>query len=642
MRVRNPFLLLAAEQIEFDTTFLDLFEPGALEVLQKRSDSLWNRVCIFRSSPGGGKTTLLRLFTPSALKTLHMFRDRENYKELYNRLKELNVLDEGGVRLLGVMLSCSRNRSYAGIEDLVFDENYEQNINKKKRLLFALLNCRIIISALKGLSELADLNFPDELDLVYIKSPQEDVPLHYPINCSGLELFNWAQKMEEEICSIIDDLMPIDNNGKLMDSMLSSLYIISPKNMLVNGSQIVERAVVMFDDFNELTPVQRETIMRTIISSRPPVGIWISERLEALSEREVLKDVLPGDRVGRDFEEIVLEKFWRDNPGRFEKVVLNIANRRIKYADVRGVSSFTECLSDKLDNEVWLKVLTHVSKKVEEKISKRRKYQKWLEFCKRLTNSFKNGAITWRALEILVDRDSQKTLSDFSEIGVDKILSAEEFTKQCGSDVKAAAELFISMEYNIPYYYGWSRIAKMSSFNIEQFIYLSAKLFEEFLSSSLISTSPKPLTPKQQEKILKKSVESRLSEIIDRMPKKENIKRFVDAIGNFARWETYKPNAPYSPGVTGIAIEMEDLDLLLKSPKYEDLALTISECIKQNLLLPVPNHKCKGRNWMVLYLNRMLCVKYGLPLHYGGWREKTLHELYIWLREGFKPKISKR
>jgi len=642
MRVRNPFLLLAAEQIDFDATFLDLFEPGVLDILQGKSDGLWSRMFVFRSSPGGGKTTLLRLFTPSSLRTLYTFRDRGNYKELYSKLKNFNVLDENGINLLGVMLSCSRNKSYAGIEDLELDTNKENDASKKKRLLFALLNCRIIISALKGIATLADLSFPDELNLIHINAPKEDISVCCPTNCSGLELFEWAQKMEEEICRIIDDLTSVGNNGKLADNTLSSLYIINPKNMLVNGSQIVKQVVVMLDDFNELTPIQRKSIMRTVISSRPPVGVWISERLEALSEKELItKDLLPGDRIGRDYEIITLENFWSKNPGKFEKVVLNVANRRIKYADYRGISSFRECISDNLEDKVWCEVLRDLSKKVEEKISGKRKYQEWLKFCKEVSNSFSNMAITWRALEILVERDKQRTLSDFDEIGMDKILTIDEFYKQCGSDVKAAAELFISEEFNLPYYFGWSRIAKISTFNIEQFIYLSSKLFEEFLSSALISTSPRPLVPKQQEKTLKKSIETRLSDIIERLPKKEMIKNFIYAIGEFAKWETYKPNAPYSPGVTGIAIEMSDLNLLTHE-QYKDLALVISECIKQNLLLPVPNYKCKGKYWMVLYLNRMLCVKYGLPLQYGGWREKTLHELYVWLREGFRSKTTRR
>jgi hypothetical protein len=38
-----------------------------------------------------------------------------------------------------------------------------------------------------------------------------------------------------------------------------------------------------------------------------------------------------------------------------------------------------------------------------------------------------------------------------------------------------------------------------------------------------------------------------------------------------------------------------------------------------------------------LYLNRLLCPKHWLPLQYGGFKEKTLDELYRWLSSGFTP-----
>ncbi len=46
------------------------------------------------------------------------------------------------------------------------------------------------------------------------------------------------------------------------------------------------------------------------------------------------------------------------------------------------------------------------------------------------------------------------------------------------------------------------------------------------------------------------------------------------------------------------------------------------------------NHKCKGREWMVLYLNRMSCVHYNLPLDYGGFKEKSLDDLCDWIEKG--------
>ena len=165
---------------------------------------------------------------------------------------------------------------------------------------------------------------------------------------------------------------------------------------------------------------------------------------------------------------------------------------------------------------------------------------------------------------------------------------------------------------------------------------MCSNLFEEFLSSSLIKTHTGPLNPKDQERVLIGAIEKRLSNTIDRMPRKEKIRNFIDAIGQYSKWETYRPNAPYSPGVTGVAINMKDIDVLNSHDRYEMLRFVISECIKQNLLLPMPERKCKYEKWTILYLNRMLCVKYKLPLQYGRWREKSLNLLDSWQKRGFR------
>lgn len=655
MAVRNPFKLLTSEQIEHDEMFLGLFEPGILEMLQKEGESLWNRLYVIRSSPGGGKTTLLRLFTPQSLKTLQSLRSRENYKEVFEKLNKLSVLDEKRVYTLGVMLSCSRGKSYTSIKDLKIGEN------NKKKLLFGLLNCRIIISALRGICTLADLHFPEGLDSVYINSQDWNTLLCCPQNCSGSELFEWARKREERIFNIIDGLAPeIDND--LLDNTISSLYIVTPENISVNGLLRLKHVVVMLDDFHELGRLQGELIKNEIESSRFPVGVWICERLEILREEELLgankqkkrnaiqelqmiakeelvnRYVLAGNRIGRDYEELRIENFWEENsPEKNEKMTLEIADRRLKYAEKGGIISFKDFLLDSLETNEILGIL---SSRLEEKISRKPQYKEWLEFCESMPDSEFNKVLKLKTLEILIERDKRKkqtTLSNFNK--TNKIreppYSPEEFQRKYAG-VKPAAELFISEEFDLPYYFGWEKVSRISSYNIEQFIYLCSHLFEEYLSSSLISIRTAFLNPRDQERVLIDASEKRLTNIINRMPRKEEIRTFIDAIGQYSKWETYRPNAPYSPGVTGVAINMKDIHLLNNYTRYELLRSIISECIRQNLLFPALDRKCKHKEWMILYLNRMICVKYKLPLHYGGWREKPLSLLDSWVRKGFE------
>jgi hypothetical protein len=88
---------------------------------------------------------------------------------------------------------------------------------------------------------------------------------------------------------------------------------------------------------------------------------------------------------------------------------------------------------------------------------------------------------------------------------------------------------------------------------------------------------------------------------------------------------------------------MEDRDHLMdskylsKRPHHALVAQVIADSIANNLMEPYLDYKCKGERWMVLYLNRLLCPKHWLPLHYGGFKEKSLDEVYRWLSSGFTP-----
>ena len=88
-KLRNPFLMRASERIESDVNFLRLYSPIVLDsLIEKNSnDTLWNNVIFIRSSPGGGKTSLLRVFEPSTLFNIFSRKSQE-YKDLFNYLKE--------------------------------------------------------------------------------------------------------------------------------------------------------------------------------------------------------------------------------------------------------------------------------------------------------------------------------------------------------------------------------------------------------------------------------------------------------------------------------------------------------------------------------------------------------------------------
>src|SRR6267143_3314415 len=132
---RNPFRLRSSENIEIDSTFVRLFSPGVLDLL-KGDERLSTR--IIRSAAGGGRTSLLRLFTPGPLLQLHAHRAQDEYVDLFGRMQDLGAVSDDGPRLLGILLSCDRN--YAALADMDLERSREQ------RLLLALLDARLILA----------------------------------------------------------------------------------------------------------------------------------------------------------------------------------------------------------------------------------------------------------------------------------------------------------------------------------------------------------------------------------------------------------------------------------------------------------------------------------------------------------------
>src|SRR5664279_1680181 len=100
-KLRNPFRLRASERIESDASFLRLYSPLVIETLTERSNKgiLWNNVLFIHSSPGAGKTSLLRIFEPSSLQTLYSLKSQD-YTELFSMLKKLSIFNENGPVLL--------------------------------------------------------------------------------------------------------------------------------------------------------------------------------------------------------------------------------------------------------------------------------------------------------------------------------------------------------------------------------------------------------------------------------------------------------------------------------------------------------------------------------------------------------------
>jgi hypothetical protein len=629
---RNPFRLRASEAIESDVTFLKLFGPGMLDLLPIGPD-VWDKPQIFRSAPGAGKTSLLRLFTPTVLLSLHTFRSNDDLKELYQRMSGMSVVDENGPRLLGIFHSCARN--YATLEDLEFEPA------RKERLLFGLLNARIILAALRSALVLHKLDYPADLKRVTVSADAlRELGPTFAVDATGEELHRWATGLESAVCDAIDSFGGPDIRSVPGSDTLSSLALLKHGALLLDAKPIAEHVLLLLDDVHHFTHRQRTRVLKVISELRSGIGIWLAERFEALTPDEMLSS---GTSEGRDYHgEILLEQYWREHDRKFENLLMSVADKRASAAIDVEVSSLDSCLQASLDGSEWqIKyegTIPVIRDRVIKTITGRSRFSAWIESQEARVGTAREQAIGWRAMEILVHREIKHDQKSF-----DFPLAPNSLVERSDSQVRAAAELFLSQEFDLPYYFGTHKLASLAFWNIEQFMKLAGDEFEEVVSSRVVRKDP-TLDASRQDQLLRAASTSLWNEIPRRAKNGEKVLKLLDSIGRFCKQRTYEASAPYDPGVTGIAISMQDRDslqnheFLAKNPQYSLLAEVLAAAIANNLLEARLDYKVKGSTWMVLNLNRLLCVNFDLPLNYGGFKERPLHDLYGWMMTGYKPK----
>lgn len=629
--LRNPFRLRAAEHIESDSDFLRLFGPGVLDLLP--DDAPFGRTQFIRSAPGGGKTSLLKLFTPSVLRTLSALGNYGDYKELFQRLKGMGAVDEGDVKVVGIMLGCGR--TFPDLADLGLPSP------RMRRLLLALLDARILIGVLRSALLVRGLRYPEHLPRLSLEvagDPVEVPELQVP--CDGIAAREWAESLERAICDVIDSFESPDRAGPSGHDALHTLSLLDKAVVMVDGTAIDRHWLLLLDDVHKLTHAQRAALRETLLDQRnPQTTVWVAERLEALSQEELLTQ---GALEGRDYDGVVnLEEAWRRTPRKFEAAIATIAERRARMATPTAPGepfrSFTEIIDSRPDAAVRARIigtaLPEVARRVRGLGSDGR-FAEWIQAQQTAGGDPEEQIVGWRTLEILIERQQRKP-----QLAFDFPLSSDELRERDGSDVRAAAELFLAQELALPYYFGPRRLASLGSFNVEQYLRLAGDLFEESAAAALLRQSA-ALSPERQQAIVAAAYTARLQDLPRRAKNGRDVMNFLQAVGEFCRDVTYQPNAPYAPGVNGVAISMQERASLLSptellgNPLLQRFANMLATALSNNLLHAELDKSVKNQRWMILYLNRLICVPYDLPLHFGGFRERRLRDLTSWMDRG--------
>lgn len=623
-RYRNPFKIRASEKLESESNFLRMYSPIILDTLIEKNveGKLWNNLLFIRSSPGAGKTSLLRIFDPSTLTAVFNNKTASYYKDLLTYLKKLDVVSDESVKLLGVYLSCTRN--YEVLEDL------EIAPAQKKRLFFALINARIILATLRSILSLKPRNSYEDILISYSGNEFSFLDIDFP--CNGRQLYDWAVGIEKKAFRAIDSFLPVQELDIQGIDELFCFSILHPSVVSIAGSEVTDKFLFMLDDTHKLSLEQRTVLVEYLAEKRGNHNIWIAERLEALEEHENL-----GSYRNRDYDEINLEEIWQEKSGKFKSIVANIAEKRAAISS-EELNSFQGYLDEDLTEndyeEKFISALNNSLANIKAVSSFGHRFDEWIEHLNALEGSPFKKALAARAAQIVVHRNVGKP-----QLSFEFPLALAELEEKMAPEIEVAALYLLSVENKIPYYYSFDNLVKISSNNIEQFLSFSGEFYEAMLSRK-ISDHHVNLTAAEQEKILKKVADNKWKELSRLVPYADTVIKFLSNLVQFSLKESLeKPTAPYAPGVNGFAIKDPPVNQLIKpgpwetDEVFEPLINVLSSCISYNLLEKRKVKQGKeGQVWTVYYLNRWICLRSNLPLSYGGWRHKNPSELLKWTR----------
>ena len=623
----NPFLERMSERTTSDQDFVRLFSPKILERIP--DDAFGGAVHVFRSPPGGGKTTLLRAFTPSALRAFWNTRKLPEMNESYQRLAARNFLNEEGPQLLGVYLSCA-----SGYADLPPGATF-----KEEGLFRALLDCRVVLRTLRSLASFLGFASVEQLEDIKIEYDEPALDIKsIPLASTVIELIQWAEQHERSVYSKLDaiETSPQSSDTPAHVRFESVLWLQGVK-FIKDSKIIAPQRLLMIDDSHKLRRKQRGLLIEELTELRPRIPIWLAERNIALGS-ELLSQ---GAREGRDLKQYDLEDMWNSGRGfQFLSYALNILERRLAAQDVIPKCNFAQYMRSEFSpGETRASVEQGIQKFKNQTFrhQSNAQYSKWLETAKSYIDEANIDSLReLYSILILIERNEGKRQLTLELMP----LSPEELEDRDSSQVQAAAEIFIHEDLKVPYYFGIERLCAMATNNVEELLGLAAVLYDGLQDKQVLRRPELLLSPQEQEKLLKDAAKRKREFIPKSHTEGSRAQKLLDAIGMFCREKTFQFNAPYAPGVTGIRLSFPELEKFhkLTGPQAESrgvLKNVLSECVAENLLFTRSSQASTSRDGgSVFYLNRTLCAHYGLPLQMGGWQDIKVEEMVDWMQLG--------
>ncbi len=623
--IENAFKIRAADSPIINTSqFLNLYSPNFLSNIEK-DDLFIPKLIIIRGNPGSGKSSLLRLFETDSLIRLHKRRNQMRDSGVLLHLQDLNIIDDTGPKCIGIYLQCD-----SSLQDI---SNLHANQGTTLHILNTFIDIRILkifISSIKLLNENNIIHLPENCELSGL--PANDAPPSiFSKSYSIHDLYSLCERIENDFARLLNSF-PGEPRPKSI-APHARIYIFKYLDQQVKQIPALSNIlpIIMLDDIHILKEEQREHIIKEFIR-RSSVTRWIAVRNHIYSLEKMIS--LQGGTEGRDFHDINLSIDPRfSKPNIFRKFAFDITERRLRYTNFitdktsEDIKRLLEYEIAKIHNDKVNTLLNNIKKQVNDNFYSR--LLKLVDLTKEEIQFSK--LIEVEHLLILNNRPKSNQEYLFPELDEDNIIKDD-------SKIDEAAKLFLTKKLKLPYYFNFNVLADVSSGNIEQFLSVTAKFIDKMIFKERLGKEP-ILTALEQEKILCEIAEKYYSNIEKLYSRGFAIKQFISNLGLFCNLITYRRNAPYAPGINGFEIRKDDFNKLLDQ-NNKDFTI-FKEMLKSGVAGNVLNVRrtkqgIKGEEKIVFYINRLLCIKYRLPLNYGGWRAISL----IYLNEMMKRVMS--
>lgn len=679
MNFDNPFISSKNEEISDDEVFIRLFSPFVLELFKKHD--LLTRISYIYSSPGGGKSTLLRVFSPTVL--LNLSKKPSLNQDLYKILTQYDLIKNSKSKNFPNVLSI-----YYDIQELKTLEYLKITDGSKDRLFNAKLTVHIVMEVLSKIqilyqAENENISLSDmRLNVKHISkvpSRLKSLVEYDEITCS--KLYKLCEEWDSEINKYLNSLMQ-DEYNEIPGSDFLYFDILDENNLTISGNKpFFKYRFLMLDNFQKLTNRQRDYFQNQILDNRQSYSVLIANRLEGIPPNKLFNyDV---DRE-RPTTEIFLERAWLQNKAKYKKFVTNICELRcaqspnkIKY----GISEIKTHLGQNIDWRMFSSKISRLrDKKLDDYIAICQENRinpdaQILDLRKELadiTQLYKIYEANIKLSKFIKEHNDelglQTSLDGFfdknesSSISIGNLMNTLSEGKQKGS--LNAAKIRSKIDLQAPLFYGWDDIVNLSTFNVYHFILICRILYDEILEMKLRDKEPLSISPMRQDNLLRKKSSDIWESIVEGRSKEEYItKYFLEGICQEINRYNELPNAPNEAKRSGIGIKAVEVQNFVNRSVDEDskffriddlehhMYFSLRFAAIKNFILPLgvkqgPRDTHKQR----YFVNKLLGVKFNLDLGYSNYLASDFKILETLMnqaikayktRSGNKPSLNK-